>query len=110
MTVDIKMHQNYGKDLITLQKDARFSFPESVRLIWATLRMVNHIRVEIGLRKTLAIFKDVKVRVKEVLETDGLSAVRRTGVSERYLEEMVERIALGEAMTKYLGLEKAIAI
>lgn len=110
MTVDIKMHQNYGKDLITLQKDARFSFPESVRMIWATLRMFNRIRAEIGLRKTLAVFKDVKVRVKEVLETDGLSAVRRTGVSERDLEEMVERIALGEAMTKYLGLEKAIAI
>jgi hypothetical protein len=74
VTIDIKLNPNYGKDLITLQKDARFSFLESVRMIWAMLGMFNRIRAEIGLRKTLAIFKDVKLRVKEVLESDGLSA------------------------------------
>lgn len=110
MMNDIKLHPNYGKDLITLQKDARLSLPESLRMILATLRMINRMRTEIGLRNTLAVFKDVKVRVKEVLESDDLSTVRRTGVSERDLAEMVERIALGEAMTKYLGLEKAIEI
>jgi len=110
MASDIKLHKNYGKDLFTLQKDARFSFSESVRMIWASLRMVNRIRAEIGLRKTLALFRGVKKRVNEVLETDDLSEVRHTGISEQDLEEMVERLALGEAMAKYLGLEKAIAI
>ena len=96
MTVEIKNHQNYGKDLITLQKDAGFSFLETIRMFLPTLRMINRIRTEIGLRKTLAIFKDVKVRVDEVLGSDDLSIVRRTGVSEKDLAEMVERIALGE--------------
>jgi len=110
MMDDIKQHPNYGKDLISLQKDARLSFPESLRMIWATLKMINRMRTEIGLRKTLAVFKDVKVRVDEVLASDALSAVRQSGISERDLAEMVERIALGESMKKYLGLEKAIEI
>lgn len=109
-TFDIKQHKNYGKDLVTLQKDAQFSFPESLRLVWASLRMINRILAEIGLRKTLAVFNDAKVRAKKVLESDGITAVRRTGISERDLREMVERIALGEVMKKYLGLDKAITI
>jgi hypothetical protein len=110
LMTDIKQHPNYGKDLITLQRDARFSFPEFVRMILATIRMINRIRTEIGLRNTLAIFQDVKVRVRQVLKSDDLSAVRHTGISERDLEEMVERIALGETLTNYLGLEKAKTI
>lgn len=110
MTVEIKRHPNYGKDLLTLQIDARFSFLEAIRMYLPTLRMINRIRIKIGLRKTLLLFKDVKLRVKEVLESDDLSTVRFTGISERDLAEMVERIALGETLIKYLGLEKAITI
>jgi hypothetical protein len=110
MTRDIEKHQNYGKDLISLQKEARFSVPESVHMIAASLRMINRIRAEIGVRRTLALLKDVKTRVKQVLDSDDLSPVRQTGISEQDLEKMVERIALGEAMKKYLGPEKDITI
>jgi hypothetical protein len=110
MAIGIQRHPNYGKDLITLQKEARLSLSESVRMLLATLKMFGRIQAKVGLRKTAALFRDVKLRVREVLEGDALSEVRCTGISEPDLEERVERIALGQVMTRYLGMERAIAI
>lgn len=104
---DIKQHPHFGKDLMTLQRDVRYSLPDLLGMLRGTLRMINRIRKEIGLGKTLALFQDVKVRVRKVLESDEISVVRQTGISEQDIAEIVERMALGQCMAKYLGLEKA---
>jgi hypothetical protein len=110
MLNEITQHKNYGKDLITFQRDAEFTLSERIFMIRATLRMVNTIRAEIGLGKTIELFKDSKRRVAEMMNSNALTEIRQAGVSENDLEEIVERTALGETMAKYLGLEKAIEI
>jgi hypothetical protein len=61
-------------------------------------------------RETINLFRSRKKRIKKVLESDDLDEVRRTGIAERDLKEIVERMALGEVMAKFLGTEKAIEI
>jgi hypothetical protein len=107
MLTDITQHKNYGKDLLTLQRDAEFTFSEKIAMAWISLRMIKRIRSEIGFRKMLEMFKSTKPRVAEMMDSDALTEIRQSGVSEQDLEEMVDRIALGEAMSKFLGLEKA---
>jgi hypothetical protein len=110
MMNDITQHKNYGKDLLTLQREAEFTFSERIRMMRPVVRMMNRIRAQVGIGKTLELFRSVKPRVAEMMDSDALTEIRQSGVSEQDLEEMVARIALGEAMSKYLGLEKAVEI
>jgi hypothetical protein len=72
--------------------------------------MANKIRGEIGIGKTFELFKSNKQRIEEVLSSDALNPIRQAGLSEQDIEGIVERIAFGETMAKYLVLEKAIEI
>lgn len=76
----------------------------------ASIKMLSRIQKEIGIMKTWMLFSDVKKRVNEVLELDEILNIHPSGVSMENLVDMVERIALGEAMVRYLGLEKAKTI
>jgi len=110
MIETIEAHSNYGKDLLSLQRDANFPLEIKLRMMMAGLRMVNNIRKEIGLISTIALFSSVKKRVTEVLEICDLSEVQKTDISESDLKEMIERIALGEEMVRRMDKEKAIKI
>lgn len=107
MLKDITQHKNYGKDLLTLQRDAEFTISERIFMVRALLRMINKIRAEIGIGKTVELFKTNKKRIAEVIASNAINEIRRAGVTEQDLAEMVERISLGQVMVEYLGLEKA---
>lgn len=110
MNIKIEHHRNYGKDLITLQEEAMFSFTEKMQMSIAVIKMISRISQKIGIIKTLKLFSDVKERVNQVLELDAIRDIHENGVSMRNLSEMIERIALGETMVRYLGSENAIKI
>jgi hypothetical protein len=107
MTTRIQDHPNYAMDVHTVQREMAIPLGCKVRLFKATVQTLNEMRREIGLRRLLAMLRNVKRRVDEVLVEYDFAPVRARGLSETDLRMILDRMFTGVEMAREMGLERA---
>ncbi|MFX1255032.1 MAG: hypothetical protein ACFFCZ_25760 [Promethearchaeota archaeon] len=68
MTLIIEDHPNYGKDLLTIQREASFPVKAKFRMRKAAFRMLNGIRRELGLCGLVFLLRKSNRQTNEALE------------------------------------------
>ena len=107
MATSIQDHPNYGLDVHTVQREMSIPLRTRIRLLKATVQTLNNMRKEIGLRRLLAMLRNVKRRVDDALVEYDFSRVRARGLSDTDLRVILDRMLTGQEMAKEMGLEKA---
>ncbi|WP_105616422.1 L-2-amino-thiazoline-4-carboxylic acid hydrolase [Vallitalea okinawensis] len=100
---------NYGKDIITIQKDARLPLKSKVKIIRSLLgfggRLLWHMN-PIGFFKFIKI---VKIEKQKALQMDW-THVRARGISEENLTSVISKQVVAKVMVDILGYEQAAKI
>jgi hypothetical protein len=102
----VEQLEHYGKDLLTIQGQARIPLGHKLRLLGATSTYLRGILKTLGLGGTVRLVRGVKQEIAQA-QTRDWTRLEAKGISRDHLQAIVNKIALAKVMAETMGLERA---